>query len=114
MMKHATVEMKRRRLLKFGPLVIASVAMTAGAKNVLAQALQSRVDENETKARNIGYRHDVSAVDQAKYPKYQAGTMCSNCQFFKGAPGEPWGPCQVFSGRQVSAKGWCMSYWKQA
>jgi hypothetical protein len=113
-MRHAAVRMKRRSLLKLAPLAAASLAMAIGSRNVPAQAAQPRVEENETKARDLGYKHDVIAVDQTKFPKYQAGTMCSNCQFFKGAPDEPWGPCQVFSGRQVSAKGWCISYWRKA
>ena len=66
------------------------------------------------KAQSLGYKLDATAVDAKKYPKYQGDQRCANCQFFKAGPGVDWGPCQVFSLRQVSAKGWCISYFKKA
>jgi hypothetical protein len=86
----------------------------SGGNGALAQPASARVDPNEAKAQNLGYRDDAGQVDRAKFAKYEPGQTCATCQFYKGATGEPFGPCQVFSGRHVSAKGWCVSYWKKA
>ena len=72
----------------------------------------ARVDEAESEALRLGYRHDGAKVDRKAYPKYREEQSCAGCQFYKGTRGEPLGPCQVFKGRLVSAKGWCISYWK--
>ncbi|HUH40436.1 MAG TPA: high-potential iron-sulfur protein, partial [Castellaniella sp.] len=37
----------------------------------------------------------------------------ANCQLFQGKAGEDWGPCPIFGGKQVSAKGWCSAYTKK-
>ncbi len=79
----------------------------------LAQSAE-RVDESEPHARRLGYRHDGAQVDRAAYPKYREGDRCSSCQFYKGSTGAPEGPCQVFKGKLVSAKGWCISYYRRA
>jgi hypothetical protein len=84
------------------------------SSNVFAQTAAARVDPNETKAQDLGYRDDAGQVDKAKFAKYESGQVCATCRFYKGLATEPLGPCQVFSGRQVSSKGWCISYWKKA
>ena len=104
-------ELERRRFLKLGSVVAASIALASGVGKIFAQA--AHVDENETKAQNLGYRNDATGVDRTKFSKYAPGQICASCQFYKGTPGEAWGPCQIFSGRQVSANGWCVSYWKK-
>jgi hypothetical protein len=36
--------------------------------------------------------------------------MCANCALFHGKEGEDYGPCDIFNGNLVHAKGWCMSW----
>jgi hypothetical protein len=70
--------------------------------------------ESDANAQALGYRTDASKVDRAKYPKFQAGQACANCQFFQGKAGDATAPCTIFAGKLVNAKGWCSSYVKMA
>ena len=44
---------------------------------------------------------------------HQAGQDCSNCNFYTGGA-TGYGPCQLFAGKAVNAKGWCSGYAKKA
>ena len=62
-----------------------------------------------------GVAHLLAAqVDTAKYPKRagEAGAkqFCYNCNLYNAAGEEGWGPCQIFPGKQVAAKGWCNAW----
>jgi len=109
-MKHDGPVNERRRVLNLGSLVIASIAMVPGSAAVFAQAPPPRVEESDEQAQTLGYRHDAAEVDKTRFPEHRPGQMCSNCKVYLGKPGEPWGPCPIFHGKQVSAKGWCHSY----
>lgn len=110
---------ERRRWLKLGSLAVASITAAASGRAVLAQAPKpgapaKRVEENERQAQALGYKHDAAKVDKAKFKTFQPGQLCSNCNFFKGKAGDAGGPCDIFSGREVNAKGWCSSWAKKA
>lgn len=72
------------------------------------------VDEKDPQAAALGYVSDASRVDKAKYPKYAAGQVCGNCQFYQGKPGTAAAPCAVLGGKNVAAKGWCSAWAKKA
>lgn len=65
-------------------------------------------------AQALGYVSDAGKVDKTKYPNHGAGQACSSCALYQGAAGADAGPCPLFAGKQVSAKGWCSSYAKKA
>ncbi len=71
-----------------------------------------KVDENDATAKALKYVHDAGQVD--------AGTrggddrFCDNCQFYTGDPSSEWGPCTLFPGKSVNAKGWCSAWAKKA
>jgi hypothetical protein len=96
----------RRRLLQFGALALIPAASRAQAPK--------RVDESEPQAQALGYKHDAAKVDKAKFKNYQPGQTCANCNFFKSKAGAAWGPCDIFSSREVNAKGWCTAWAKKA
>lgn len=73
-----------------------------------------KVDEKDAQAIALGYNHDSSKVDKAKYPNHIAAQQCSNCQLFQGKAGNAAGPCVLFAGKVVDAKGWCSAYSKKA
>jgi len=51
--------------------------------------------------------------DNTKAPApHQAGQECANCNFYTGAA-TGYGPCQLFAGKSVAAKGWCSGYAKK-
>jgi hypothetical protein len=111
-MKQTRINAHRRDFLKISSLAVASIVMGAHAGASVAQGAQ--VDEKDATALSLGYKHDATKVDKTKFPKYAAGQECANCQLFQGKPGEAWGPCPIFPGKVVSAKGWCSAYIKKA
>jgi hypothetical protein len=118
-MSRCSFRPERRRWLKFGSLAMVSAVASSSGSAALAQAPKpgapsKRVDENEQQAQALGYKHDAAKVDKAKFGNFQPGQLCSNCNFFKGKAGVAWGPCDIFTGRDVNAKGWCTAWAKKA
>ena len=37
-------------------------------------------------------------------------SVCDNCQFYSGSADSELGPCSLFSGKDVKAKGWCTAW----
>lgn len=72
---------------------------------------QAKVDEKDPQAAALGYVHDASKADKAKFKNYAAGQNCGNCQLYQGAA--EWGNCPLFQGKQVAKAGWCSAYAKK-
>ena len=111
--KQMKYSMQRRDLLKVGSLAVASIAIGARL-GTSARAAAPHVDEKDATAQSLGYKHDATKVDKAKFAKYKAGEACANCQLYQGKSGGTWGPCPIFAGKEVNAKGWCSAYVKKA
>jgi hypothetical protein len=60
-------------------------------------------------AKALNYTEDNTKAG----PPHQAGQECANCNFYTGAA-TGYGPCQLFAGKSVAAKGWCSGYAKKA
>lgn len=80
----------------------------------IALRAQEQLSEDDAQAVALGYKHDTTAVDASKFPQHSNEQMCSNCQLYQGAGGDDWGPCGIFPGKVVSAKGWCSAWVKKA
>jgi hypothetical protein len=94
-------------------LTVVPAALAVGtATQALAQA--AKVDENDPAAKAIGFKHDASKVDAAKYPTYAKGKACGNCQLYQGKAGDAQGPCPIVGMKLVAATGWCTAYVKKA
>ena len=74
---------------------------------------QAMVAETDPQAQGVGYRADATKVDKAKFPKYAAGQLCSNCTLYQGKAADASGPCALFPGKAVAGKGWCNAYVKK-
>lgn len=102
---------ERRDLLKKGSFALVSLAGIAHAAHSHAQAKAlPHVAETDAQAAALGYRSDAKKVDRAKFANYKPGTDCDDCVQFEGKKGEAWGPCKIFPGKAVSAKGWCTAF----
>jgi len=98
----------RRRFLKLAAgAAAAAAALAVGSLPRLARAADApHVAESDPTAKALGYVEDAGTT---KDPKHKAGDVCANCQFYSGAS-SGFGPCQLFPGKAVSAKGWCVSH----
>ena len=115
----------RRTFIKKSLAILATTPMWAhvassGSAHAQPATPTKALDENDPMAAGLGYRHDASAVDTAKYPKRSgpdgAKQLCSSCQFYQvgglkaeGKDGE-WGKCIIFANGLVAAGGWCNSW----
>lgn len=67
--------------------------------------------ESDPTAAALGYKEDANKVDTAKFATYKPGQLCANCKFFQATDAKAaFAPCQIFVGKAVAAKGWCVSY----
>ncbi|MGI9301592.1 MAG: high-potential iron-sulfur protein [Gammaproteobacteria bacterium] len=97
---------QNRRKFIAGCAVIPLASLTASRIAFAAD----KIDEGDPAAAALGYKHDASAVDTAKFPKQTGEQNCANCQLYTGAEGSEWGPCGIFPGKDVSASGWCNAW----
>lgn len=105
-MSHEESNESRRRFLKIAAGT-AAAAVVVGTLPRLARAADlPHVSESDPTAKALGYVEDASTT---KDPKHKAGDNCANCQFYSGGA-TGYGPCQLFPGKSVAAKGWCVSH----
>jgi hypothetical protein len=101
--------LSRRRFMILAGTVASTTVLPAESR-----ADAPVLSESDPTAQALGYKTDVSKVDKAKFPRYQAGQTCANCQLYQGKPGSPMGPCTTYGGKLVYANGWCNAYVKKA
>jgi hypothetical protein len=94
-------------------LTIPAAALSLAAFRT-ASAQATRLEETDSIAVSLGYRHDAGKVDAKKFPAFAAGRNCANCQLYQGKAGEAWGACGAVGGKLVNAKGWCVAWVKKA
>jgi hypothetical protein len=105
-MSHEKDLESRRRFLKVAAGT-ATAAVLVGSLPRLARAADlPHVSESDPTAKALAYVEDAS---KSTNPKHKAGDACANCQFYSGGP-SGYGPCQLFPGKSVNAKGWCVSH----
>jgi hypothetical protein len=91
--------------------VVGTGALAAGN---LAQAQAAMVAESDPQAKALGYVAVAAKADKAKFPKYAAGQLCSNCALYQGKATDAAGGCPLFAGKQVAGPGWCSAWAKKA
>ncbi len=74
---------------------------------------QTKLEESDPQAVALGYKHDTTKVDKAKYPKHDVAQKCNNCQLYQGKATDPWGACALFGVKQVAGPGWCSAWVKK-
>jgi len=106
-------DQSRRRFCQ----VLSAAAGAATLANMLPQSAQAaelpRLAESDPLAANMGYKEDTAKVDHKKHANHKIDQTCANCQFYQGGK-EGYGPCQLFPGKSVSAKGWCQVWAKKS
>lgn len=83
-------------------------ALLAGA--AWGQGTAPRVDPKDAQAAALGYAEDATQVDARRFPRRTAEQVCANCQVYAGKPDDRGGPCAVFAGKLVPARGWCSAW----
>lgn len=91
-----------------------SIGSTALAVAQQASAQTPMLAETDAQAKALGYVALGTKADKAKYPKYAAGQLCSNCALYLGKAADAAAACPLFAGMQVAGKGWCSAWAKKA
>lgn len=101
--------LSRRRVLQ-GSLLGAVTAFVAGTLPTSTRAADlPPVAEDDPLAVSLKYVHDATESERPDDSQF-----CHNCQYFRGAEGAEWGPCDIFPGKSVNANGWCNVWTKKS
>ncbi len=95
----------RRRLLQGALAGLAAVP----AATLIARSANAAepLSESDATAKSLAYVADASKVVAKTNPTYKPGQTCANCIQYTGKAGAADGPCNIFPGKLVKAKGWC-------
>jgi len=108
-MSKLPVDSTRREFFRIAGCTIGAAAVASLLPNsARADDLPHQTVDDAT-AKALNYTEDAS---KAPAP-HQAGQTCANCNFFHGGA-TGYGPCDLFPGKSVNAKGWCSGYAKKA
>jgi len=104
----------RKRPIRRRTLLGAGISAVAVSFIPRISAAEDMLDPADPAASALGYAEDATAVDTVKYPQ-RAGDagknqFCDTCALYTGADGEQSGPCNIFPGKTVAAKGWCVAF----
>jgi len=108
MIQHASAA-TRRRFIKLTVAGLAAAPIAAALLSNTALAADM-VSEADTTAKALNYSAD--AAKSAK--RTDKAATCATCSLYSGKAGAADGPCAIFPGKSVDAKGWCSSWVKKA
>ncbi|MCC5870087.1 MAG: high-potential iron-sulfur protein [Gammaproteobacteria bacterium] len=102
----------RRDFLKAAAIGAAVIpAGSAALRSAPAAADElPRLSLDDPAAVALGYVHDVADVDTSRFPRYEEGQLCSNCNLISGDADASWRPCSIFPGKLVANDGWCSAW----
>lgn len=99
----------RRRFITIAAASLAASPFANALLSGSAEAVEA-VSESDPMAIGLGYKTDATKASGRK----DNTAVCSNCGLYSGKPGAADGPCSVFGGKIVNAKGWCSAWVKKA
>lgn len=101
----------RRQAMKLAGAGSLALLLPALGGGLATQAKASEIlDPESPQAKALGYVHHYDEVDQARWPRYEAGQICGNCQLALGDVEADWMGCGIFPGKQVARDGWCNAW----
>ena len=105
----------RRKLIKGGAAAIVAVPVAlVGMRSAGAETVElPKLTGDDPAAKALGYVGDAASIADGSEATFKAGSNCANCQLYTGGDAE-YGPCSIFPGKLVSAKGWCRTWVQKA
>jgi hypothetical protein len=102
---HELLNISRRTLLKKLAVGLPLLPLLDLAAPPALAAEAPLLAVNDAAAKAVNYVEDASQAGAAS-----AGNNCESCALYLGATGSEQGPCSLFPGKQVKARGWCSSW----
>ncbi len=90
--------------------IAAGAAIPLAGIPIVTLAQAAKVTEDDPAASALGYKHDASTVDAAKFPQHTEDQQCKNCRLYSASDEEGWGNCGIFPGKLVTSEGWCSAW----
>jgi High potential iron-sulfur protein len=104
----------RRRFLSLAAVAAATAPLSIGALHAQGAAPAAKalpkLPLTDPAAKALAYTENATTV---KHTAFKAGSLCANCNLYKGAKGQAFGPCTIFPKHTVAAKGWCSAWAKK-
>jgi hypothetical protein len=100
----------RRDFLVSVSTVVGAAALAGALAPVADAKALPHLTTQDPQALALHYTEDAGKIDASKDPTHTGGAKCANCKLYQGSNGEPFGPCQLYPGKAVSANGWCMGF----
>ena len=82
------------------------IAALLGKTQIVLADDAPQMSEDDPMAKALKYKHDATAIAEHS----NASALCDNCMHYSGAADSEWGPCALFQGKLVNAKGWCTAW----
>ena len=98
----------RRRFIRIAAAGLAAAPLANALLSGTAHAVD-KVSESEPTASALGYKMDATKAANRK----DTSATCENCMQYSGKKGDAEGPCAIFGGKLVTAKGWCTAWVKK-
>ena len=105
---------RRKFLFRTSSTGVAVLAAQALPISMVSAADVPAVDPAGPQAMALGYVTDAANTDTEKFARFRPDQTCANCQLYQGVDGASLGPCLLFSGRSVTAAGWCNAWAQKA
>jgi hypothetical protein len=103
------IDSGRRRFVVGAGTAFGAAALATALPRAAGAADLPHLTLDDPTAKALNYTEDAT---KAPAPHLD-GQSCANCNFYQGAA-TGYGPCQLFVGKSVNAKGWCSGYAKKA
>jgi high potential iron-sulfur protein len=95
-------QLSRRRVLQGLTLTLPLLPVVG---TTVAADTPALLSPEAPEAKAVKYVEDASKAKGAL-----PNSTCANCGLYQGKAGAATGPCQIFTGKQVKAAGWCSSW----
>ena len=96
----------RRRFIGLAVSSLAAAPLAGALVSRAAQAAPVPVQESDPTAIALGYKADAAKATARK----DVTETCANCNLYSGKEDAIDGPCELFQGNLVRAKGWCTAW----
>jgi len=102
-------DISRRHFLR--GLAVAAGAVPLARIAGAGAAELPKLPESDPTAKALGYVENGAALTPQKEASFKAGSSCANCLQYVAAEAKGgYGPCKIFPGKSVAAKGWCRAW----
>ena len=107
-MTRETSPASRRRFFQITAVGLAVAPFANALLSGVAHAVNP-VKESDPTATALGYMMDATKSTK----RTDKTATCANCSLYSGKAGAADGPCTIFQGNLVNAKGWCSAWVKK-